>query len=382
MFPLVHECRDPGSDARSAAAWIGPRSASLLDDARRHGAVLSARLRPAQGRRWQSTLKTTTRAGAEERLRALGYTWQRLENGSLRATMPVLCGVCELPDGRRAFFNPWIAAYCGWKNARNEPPQAIMLGSGTRLDGDGARRATRIAEGLAFDLPCRQGNVAPVDNFVTVHGRRPFSGTGKVLPATVEMKVGRQVDTEVCRPPAAHFGAFAPEADRGQVPIELLPGGPQAAAQLAPVATVEPALALARLELGELGPHFVDQVSCNSQVDRAAAALGIAHHEQIVGAGAPAGARAPGRRDKSMASQQRAMRGDEPRSGLAALVVRNAIFQNFSPRGGSLRKLGAVTEPIWPEQEPDGRLADGNRPQRGLDCLVALRSARAREILP
>lgn len=304
-FPLVYECRDPHSTPEAAAAWVQPRSRTLLDDARWHGTVLlrGFPLRAAQdfdrfvmafglpaftyedslsnavrvnrtprvftaneapphvqiffhhemaqtplyptrlfffceqpaesggatplcrsdwlwerleaecpqfaadvaakglqysnvmpgemdlesgmGRSWQSTLKTATREGAEQRLRSLGYTWQWLDDGCLRATTPVLRGVHVLDDGRRTFFNQLIAAYCGWKDARNDPAKAITLGDGSPLNADGVRTAVRIAEELAFDVPWQQGDVALVDNYVTMHGRRPFTGTRKVLAAMV-----------------------------------------------------------------------------------------------------------------------------------------------------------------------------------------------------
>ncbi|HEY1784262.1 MAG TPA: TauD/TfdA family dioxygenase [Pirellulales bacterium] len=142
-------------------------------------------LASGMGRSWQSTLKTTTVAGAENRLRALSYTWQWLDDGSLRVRTPVLPGVHVLPDGRRSFFNQLIAAYCGWKDARNDPSKSITLGDDSPLDAAAVAVAIRLSEELAFDIPWQAGDVALVDNFVTMHGRRPFSGTRKVLAAMV-----------------------------------------------------------------------------------------------------------------------------------------------------------------------------------------------------
>ena len=46
--------------------------------------------------------------------------------------------------------------------------------------------AVALAEELAFDVPWQAGDVALVDNYVVMHGRRPFSGTGgKVLASLV-----------------------------------------------------------------------------------------------------------------------------------------------------------------------------------------------------
>lgn len=137
------------------------------------------------GRSWQSTLKSSSREGAEHRLRELNYTWQWLDDGCLRATTPVLPGVLHLNDGRRTFFNQLIAAYCGWKDTRNDPSQAITLGNGAPLDPLGVQHAVRLAEKYAFDVPWLAGDVALVDNLVAMHGRRTFSGTRKVLAAMV-----------------------------------------------------------------------------------------------------------------------------------------------------------------------------------------------------
>jgi alpha-ketoglutarate-dependent taurine dioxygenase len=142
-------------------------------------------LASGMGRSWQSTLKATTVEAAEERLRALGYQWKWLDDGSLRATTPVLQGMYQLGNGRRSFFNQLIAAYCGWKDARNDPSKSITFGDGSPLDRDAVNVAIRLSEELAFDVPWQAGDVALVDNYVTMHGRRTFSGTRKVLAAMV-----------------------------------------------------------------------------------------------------------------------------------------------------------------------------------------------------
>ncbi len=137
------------------------------------------------GRSWQSTLRAQTPADAEARLRGLGYEWQWLEDGCLRAITPVLPAVYDLGDGRKSFFNQLIAAFCGWKDARNDPAKAITFGDGTPLDRDAVMTAVALAEELAFDIPWQRGDVALVDNYVVMHGRRTFSGSRKVLASLV-----------------------------------------------------------------------------------------------------------------------------------------------------------------------------------------------------
>lgn len=137
------------------------------------------------GRSWQSTLRTTTREGAEERLQSLGYGWEWLADGCLRATTPVLSAAREISPGRKAFFNQLIAAYCGWKDTRNDPSKSVTFGDGTPLDHEAVAEAVALADELTFDLAWQQGDVALVDNYLTMHGRRTFSGTRKVLASLV-----------------------------------------------------------------------------------------------------------------------------------------------------------------------------------------------------
>jgi alpha-ketoglutarate-dependent taurine dioxygenase len=137
------------------------------------------------GRSWRSTLRADAPEQAEARLRALGYSWEWLPGGCLRATTPVLPAVRPLSGDRASFFNQLIAAYRGWKDERNDPSKAITHGDGTPLDPAAATRAAELGDRMAFDIPWQKGDVALVDNFVTMHGRRTFSGTRKVLASLV-----------------------------------------------------------------------------------------------------------------------------------------------------------------------------------------------------
>ncbi len=142
-------------------------------------------LESGMGRSWQSTLKAQTPAEAEARLKSLGYSWEWLDDGCLRATTPVLPAVRDLPGERRSFFNQLIAAYRGWKDTRNDPSKSITFGDGTPLDRDAVAEAIALGDELSFDTPWEQGDVAMVDNYVVMHGRRAFSGTRKVLASLV-----------------------------------------------------------------------------------------------------------------------------------------------------------------------------------------------------
>ncbi|MEZ6059249.1 MAG: TauD/TfdA family dioxygenase [Planctomycetaceae bacterium] len=137
------------------------------------------------GRSWQSTWKADSREAAEARMSSLGYTWQWLDNGCLKVTTPKLPAVRQLANGRTSFFNQLIAAFRGWKDSRNDPSKSITFGDGTPLDPATMDQVIAMAEEITFDVPWQSGDVALVDNFVAMHGRRHFEGTRSVLASLV-----------------------------------------------------------------------------------------------------------------------------------------------------------------------------------------------------
>jgi alpha-ketoglutarate-dependent taurine dioxygenase len=138
-----------------------------------------------QGRSWRSTLSCETRAEAETRLSNLGYTYIWNEDDTLRVTSPALPAIKTLPDGSESFFNQLIAAFRGWKDARNDPSKSVTLGNGEPLDADALGTAIQIADELSFDLNWQVGDVALLDNFRVMHGRRPYTGKRRVVAALI-----------------------------------------------------------------------------------------------------------------------------------------------------------------------------------------------------
>lgn len=146
---------------------------------------LSDDLNSGQGRSWRSTLSADHRAEAEAKLRHLGYQWQWQPDESLSVTTPVLPAVRQLSDGSRSFFNQLIAAFFGWQDARNDSGKAICFGDGSAIDSDAMALAIELAEDLTVELAWQLGDVAIVDNFRVMHGRRPFQGQRRVLASLV-----------------------------------------------------------------------------------------------------------------------------------------------------------------------------------------------------
>lgn len=142
-------------------------------------------LNSGQGRSWRSTLSVTDRQQAEQRLQKLGYRWDWQCDDGLRVTTPVLPAVRTLPSGATVFFNQLIAAYRGWQDARNQADKSICLGDGSAIDGNAMGTAIALADELTFDIDWQTGDVALLDNFLVMHGRRTFSGERRVLASLV-----------------------------------------------------------------------------------------------------------------------------------------------------------------------------------------------------
>ena len=138
-----------------------------------------------QGRSWRSTLSTEDKSAAEDKLRKLGYQWEWLEQDSLRVTTAVLPAVRETDNGRQVFFNQLIAAFRGWKDARNAAEKSIRFGDDSAISTQAMAKAIHIGDELSFDIPWQSGDVALVDNFLVMHGRRPFEGQRRVLASLI-----------------------------------------------------------------------------------------------------------------------------------------------------------------------------------------------------
>jgi hypothetical protein len=93
--------------------------------------------------------------------------------------------VRDLPDGRTVFFNQVLAAAQGWKDDRNDPSGALRFGDDSPLPWAAVQHAQALAEAITYDIPWQKSDIALVDNFVAMHGRRTFSGTRKVLASLI-----------------------------------------------------------------------------------------------------------------------------------------------------------------------------------------------------
>ena len=134
-----------------------------------------------QGRSWRDTLGVESREAAEARLASLDYQWRWLPEECLAVTTPALPLIRQTSAGQGVFFNQLIAAFCGWRDQRNEKSRSVTYGDGSTIDEEDLKAATDIAYDLSFDLNWQTGDVALIDNDRVMHGRRPFQGRRSVL---------------------------------------------------------------------------------------------------------------------------------------------------------------------------------------------------------
>jgi alpha-ketoglutarate-dependent taurine dioxygenase len=136
-----------------------------------------------QGRSWKSTLSVESKQQAEHKLADLGYSWEWMADYSLKATTPVLPAVVDLGNetGKniKVFYNQLIAAYMGWKGVKENPASAITFGDGSHIPVSGLELLASLAAQFTFDLAWQDGDVALVDNYMAMHGRKPYSGERK-----------------------------------------------------------------------------------------------------------------------------------------------------------------------------------------------------------
>lgn len=131
----------------------------------------------AIGRGWKSTFAVQTKSEAERVGHDLGMELQWLEGDLLKTTTAVMPATKKDPrSGKTSWFNSIVAAFTGWKDARNDPHKAVVFGDGSPLRADVLSTCLEIMDELAVTFEWQRGDVLMVDNWVTLHSRRSFEG--------------------------------------------------------------------------------------------------------------------------------------------------------------------------------------------------------------
>ncbi|KAK2971126.1 hypothetical protein RJ640_008550 [Escallonia rubra] len=133
------------------------------------------------GRGWRSTFLTKDKSVAEERAAKLGMKLEWMGDGVKTIMGPVPGIKFDKTRQRKIWFNSMVAAYTGWKDARNDPVKAVTFGDGIPLPAHVIYDCLRILDEESVAIPWLKGDVLLIDNLAVLHSRRPFDPPRRVL---------------------------------------------------------------------------------------------------------------------------------------------------------------------------------------------------------
>lgn len=134
-----------------------------------------------QGRSWRDTLSVDTQAEAEAKLDSLGYRYDWVTDEALSVQTPALPAVVTAPDGVEVFFNQIVAAGAGWQKREDDTEARLCYGDGSPIETASIDAANAACYQHTVDLAWQAGDIALLNNYKVMHGRRPFTGTRSVL---------------------------------------------------------------------------------------------------------------------------------------------------------------------------------------------------------
>lgn len=169
--------------------------ARIADDVRerfeRHG-VMYVRNYDDLDLPWQSVFQTEDPREVEAHCEASGIEWEWLDATRLRTREVAQATLQHPASGEWVWFNqahlfhvsslqPAVRAALTATVAEEHLPRNAFFGDGSRIDDAdlAAVRAAYAAETVAF--PWHAGDILMLDNVLAAHGRRPFTGSRKVV---------------------------------------------------------------------------------------------------------------------------------------------------------------------------------------------------------
>ncbi|WP_405559972.1 TauD/TfdA family dioxygenase [Streptomyces canus] len=146
------------------------------------------------GKSWQATFETDDPAQVEKLLGATGASWEWTASDALRISHVRPSTIQHPGTGEEVWFNQadqWHAASLGEETMRDlasivpadELPQSVTFADGSPIPDEYVLAVRDQGLALAVDVAWQQGDVLLIDNVAVAHGRRPFSGSRRVLVA-------------------------------------------------------------------------------------------------------------------------------------------------------------------------------------------------------
>ncbi|AUG78201.1 hypothetical protein CFP65_3405 [Kitasatospora sp. MMS16-BH015] len=146
------------------------------------------------GKSWQQTFETEDRDEVEEFLKTSQATWEWKSDGALRVHQVRPATTLHPTTGTEVWFNQadqWHPAGLGDETAAtlarilpaDELPQSVTLADGTPIPAEHVEQIRDRGLDSAVDVDWRTGDLLLIDNVLVGHGRRPFTGSRRVLVA-------------------------------------------------------------------------------------------------------------------------------------------------------------------------------------------------------
>ncbi|MCX4963848.1 TauD/TfdA family dioxygenase [Streptomyces sp. NBC_00654] len=146
------------------------------------------------GKSWQDTFETKDRAEVETFLGNTGATWEWKADGSLRISQVRPSTAIHPVTGAEVWFNQsdqWHPAGLGDDTAAalaailpaDELPQSVTFADGSPIPDEYVIQVRDRGLEAARNCDWRTGDLMLIDNMLVSHGRRPFTGTRRVLVA-------------------------------------------------------------------------------------------------------------------------------------------------------------------------------------------------------
>jgi alpha-ketoglutarate-dependent taurine dioxygenase len=146
------------------------------------------------GKSWQDTFETDERASVEEFLSGTRATWQWRPDNGLRITQLRPSTTRHPVTGVEVWFNQsdqWHPASLGDKTAAllaealpaDELPQSVTFADGSPIPDSYVLQVRDRGLDAAVDVAWQPGDLLLIDNVLVAHGRRPFTGSRRILVA-------------------------------------------------------------------------------------------------------------------------------------------------------------------------------------------------------
>jgi alpha-ketoglutarate-dependent taurine dioxygenase len=146
------------------------------------------------GKSWQDTFETTDKQDVETFLGGAGADWEWRRDGGLRVTQVRPATVRHPVTGVEVWFNQsdqWHPATLGDDATAtlarmlgpDELPQSVTFADGTPIPAEYVLQVRDRGLANAVDVDWRTGDLMLIDNVLVGHGRRPFTGSRRVLVA-------------------------------------------------------------------------------------------------------------------------------------------------------------------------------------------------------